>query len=99
MRAFSALVMIACGGETVVEKQSNQLPSVQIQSHADEVVVQEGYTESLRALVSDGDHDLEELQVAWFSGETVICDWAAPSVSGDTYCSWTPQPSDEQNRG
>ena len=36
--------------------------------------------------VSDLNHENEELQVSWYEGENLICDWETPDPSGVTRC-------------
>ena len=69
------LVWMACGGENVIESKQNTAPVVVIASHSPDAEILEGYTETFRATVSDDDNEFEELSVAWYVGETIVCDW------------------------
>ena len=57
-----------------------------IASHSDGVEVQEGFTEQFRATVSDDDNQFEELQIAWYVGDELVCDWTAASPAGESIC-------------
>ena len=82
---FSAL-LIGCTNDNVIEKQDNAAPTVLIVSHSDGVEVQDGFIEYFRATVSDDDNDFDELSVAWYVGEEMVCDWATVSPAGDISC-------------
>ena len=88
MRGLSlfSLLMVACTGESILEKQENVIPTILIASHSDGVEVQDGYIESFRATVSDDDHAFSDLQIAWYVGTDIVCDWAGASPSGDSFC-------------
>ena len=80
-------LLIACsGGENVIEKQDNSAPAVIIGSHSPDAEILEGYVESFRATVSDDDNDYDELTVAWYVGEEIVCDWEAVSPAGESFC-------------
>ena len=72
------MLLIACGDETGVKEIPNSLPDAQIQSHSDGTSFQEGYEVQFYAQVSDQNHENEELQVAWFIDENLVCDWHTP---------------------
>ena len=78
--------MAACGGENVIDKQENKAPTILIMSHSDGASAQEGYTESFRATVSDDDNEFDELSVAWYVGEDLVCDWEVASMAGESFC-------------
>ncbi len=80
------MLLIACGDETGVKEIPNSLPDAQIQSHSDGTSFQEGYEVQFYAQVSDQNHENEELQVAWFIDENLVCDWHTPDPSGVTRC-------------
>ena len=44
----------------------------------------EGYTESFRATVSDDDNSFDELTVAWYVNEEIVCDWNSVSQAGES---------------
>ena len=79
-------LLIACGGESVIEKQDNTAPTVIIGSHSPDAEILEGYVESFRATVSDDDNDYDELTVAWYVGEEIVCDWESVSPAGESFC-------------
>ena len=78
--------VLACQNDTVIEKQENVAPSVLIVSHSDGMIALDGYSERMRATVSDENHDFDELSVAWYVDETLMCDWATVSPGGDASC-------------
>ena len=80
------LVWMACGGENVIESKQNTAPVVVIASHSPDAEILEGYTETFRATVSDDDNEFEELSVAWYVGETIVCDWETVNPAGESYC-------------
>ena len=85
-RWMSPIFLLACAGESVIDKQENSAPTVLIVSHSDGVEVQEGYEESFRATVSDDDDEFSELQIVWYVGEEIVCDWVEVSPAGDSTC-------------
>ena len=76
----------ACGGENVIESKQNTAPVVVIASHSPDAEILEGYAETFRATVSDDDNEFEELSVAWYVGETIVCDWETVNPAGESYC-------------
>ena len=87
---FSLLsFLIACGGESVIEKQQNTAPVIMIGSHSPDAEILEGYTETFRASVSDDNNTYEELTVAWYVGENLVCDWETVSPAGESFCDIT----------
>ncbi len=81
-----ALLMACRGGETVIEKQSNSAPVVMIGSHSPDAEILEGYVETFRATVSDDDNEFDELSVAWYVGDEIVCDWQTASPAGESFC-------------
>lgn len=79
-------LLLACTGESVLEKQENTAPTTLIVSHSDGVSVQDGYVENFRATVSDDNDVFTDLVTAWYVGDEVVCDWAAVSPAGDSLC-------------
>ena len=80
------LVWMACGGENVIESKQNTAPVVVIASHSPNAEILEGYTETFRATVSDDDNEFEELSVAWYVGDVIVCDWEVVNPAGESYC-------------
>ena len=81
--------LIACGGESVIEKQQNTAPTIMIGSHSPDAEILEGYAETFRASVSDDNNTYEELTVAWYVGENLVCDWETVSPAGESFCDIT----------
>ena len=92
---LSSLLSLACTGESVIEKQENAIPTIIIVSHSDGVEVQDGYAENFRATVSDDNNDFPELQIAWYVGTEIVCDWEAASPAGDSTCDIIFEEGDE----
>ena len=87
---FSLLsFLIACGGESIIEKQQNTAPTIMIGSHSPDAEILEGYAETFRASVADDNNGFEELTVAWYVGETLVCDWENASPAGESFCDIT----------
>jgi len=72
---FGLLYVTACGNDNVIDKQENTAPTITIMSHGDGTEVQDGFVEYFRAAVSDDDNEFDELSVAWYVGEDIVCDW------------------------
>lgn len=84
--SFGLIYLTACKNDTIIEKQQNAAPSVVIMTHSDGAEMRDGYTETLRAAVSDDDHDFEELNVAWYVDEDLLCDWSPANLAGESTC-------------
>ena len=80
----------ACRTDERTIKAYNALPTISIQSHTDGAIVLDGLPETFYALASDSNHSANELQVAWFYGEDIICTWEAPDEGGGSTCDITP---------
>lgn len=87
---FILLGSSACRTDESTIKAYNALPTVSIQSHTDGAVVLDGLPETFYALASDNNHTADELQVAWFYGEELVCSWTAPDDGGGSVCEITP---------
>ena len=48
--------------------------------------MQEGFVESFRAVVSDDDSEFNELSVAWYVDDDLVCDWEIASMEGKSSC-------------
>jgi hypothetical protein len=68
-------------------KTFNDNPEATITSHDDGDEVLEGYAVLMRAQVSDSNNSNSELEVSWYYGEDVVCDWTPPDTSGLSECS------------
>jgi hypothetical protein len=71
---------VACGDK---DKDS---PTVTITSHEDGVEVRDGFVEYFSAEVTDDDNGFDELNVAWYVGEELVCDWAVVNEAGESTC-------------
>jgi hypothetical protein len=78
--------LYACGGENVIEGKQNTAPVVVIAGHSQNAEILEVYTETFRAIVSNDDNEFDELSVAWYLGETIVCDWGKVNPAGESYC-------------
>ena len=90
MRHFSllsSLLWMACRSDDSV-KILNANPEITIVSHDSNSLIREGELNRFRAQVSDTNHDPEELEVAWYSGATQLCDWGMPTA-GESLCEAT----------
>ena len=88
MRHFSllsSLLWMACRSDDSV-KILNANPEITIVSHDSNSLIREGELNRFRAQVSDTNHDPEELEVAWYSGATQLCDWAMSTAEGESLC-------------
>ena len=87
MRLIGILPLLwSCAGEHVLEKQANFAPTVLIVSHSDGAEILAGYQESFRATVSDDDNEFDEISVAWYVGEELVCDFQTASAAGEVFC-------------
>ena len=80
----------ACRTDETSIKAYNALPNVSIQSHTDGTSVLDGLPETFYAVASDANHTADELSIAWFYGEDLVCDWAIPDEGGGSVCDITP---------
>ncbi len=79
------LAGIGCASENS-PKTFNDNPTVLISSHQDGAEIQEGVLTSFRAQAGDSNHAAESLEVAWFTGEEMACDWSPPGAAGESSC-------------
>jgi formylglycine-generating enzyme required for sulfatase activity len=93
LRILSPLCLLGCGTETST-KAFNVEPEVQIQSHGDGAEFQEGYEAEFIGMISDLNHDNDELLASWYVGEELACDWEPPDPMGNTACSIALSPED-----
>ena len=78
---FSNILFLGCDdGSKIIEIQ-NSLPTIEIQSHGDESVFDEGYEIQFYAQASDLNHENTQLQVAWYANDDLVCDWTPLSES------------------
>ena len=96
MRIGIFTLLIGCTSNSTVDKISNKLPVISIVSHQDGRTFLEGQENQFRAQASDDDHPTEELQVAWYIGEDIACDWSLPEADGSSFCDLRLELGDEQ---
>ena len=87
---FIPLIALACRSPDDGLKAYNSLPQISIQSHSDGSILLEGQTENFYALATDSNHSPDELEVAWFYGGELVCDWSVPDEGGSSNCDITP---------
>ncbi len=78
--------LVGCKKDKTNEVPENEAPAIQISSHSNGDTAREGYPEYFLAVVSDADHALEELNVAWYLDGQKVCDWSAPDLVGESAC-------------
>ena len=81
---LSSVLLFACTGENVIEKQENAAPTITILSHSDGTETLKA-TSIFRAQVSDDDNQFEELKKAWFVGDEEVCPWTMASNAGESF--------------
>jgi len=86
MRVFFLLLLSGCFADTGI-KQYNDTPEIEIASHIEGSIFDAGEEVHFRALVSDLNHSNEQLLVQWLMGSNVVCDSAAPTLTGESICS------------
>ena len=64
----------------------NTPPTASITSHRTGDTVREGYSETLRGIVGDPNHDMEDLLVDWVVDGTTVCPAVAVDASGAVSC-------------
>ena len=84
------LIAMACRSPDDGLKAYNSLPQISIQSHSDGSILLEGQTENFYALATDSNHSPGELEVAWFYGGELVCDWSVPDEGGSSNRDITP---------
>ena len=94
MRFFLPLLLLACTGESVIEKMDNNFPVIGITSHGSGQSVQEGYPTEFRATAFDEEDGVEGLTAAWYLGEDLVCDWSGLSLAGESFCEMSLAPTD-----
>ena len=77
------LLFYSCSDKGVIAY--NSIPEISIQSHSNGANLIAG-THSFRAQVSDANHGTSDLEVRWFVGETEVCSWENPELSGESLC-------------
>ena len=77
--------ILGCDSEQTA-KIINDAPSVLITSHSDGFEVFEGEILQFRAQASDTNDGTQEITVAWYLEQELVCDWTTPMLAGDSYC-------------
>ncbi len=80
-------VLMACSGDTVLDK-TNSNPLAEITSHSDGSIVQEGYPEYLRGVVSDLSNPFDQLSTTWLVDGVEVCPNIIPDENGVTECEY-----------
>ena len=80
------LGLFACTNSEKTLNVFNALPEAEITSHADGDIVYEGYTITLKAALSDPNHNNDDLQASWSSNGTELCPLTPPDINGDSIC-------------
>lgn len=78
-------VVLSCSGDKTIESP-NSAPIISIESESNVVEVLENQYESFYAIVSDSDHEFNELEIRWSTDQRVTCDWTPPSNDGESLC-------------
>ena len=86
---FLWAIGLGCNNDSVLEKQENKFPNIVIVSHNDGAQLQDGYAEQFRATVSDDDDAFDDLEVGWYVGDELICDWLTANPAGESICEAT----------
>ncbi len=85
--AFSAALIAGCPDQSVTAVNAH--PEATVTSHATGDVLLEGDTVAFQGIVSDPDHQTEDLLATWSLGGEEICEAAAPTADGVTSCGAT----------
>ena len=90
MRGTSVLLslILGCDSEQTT-KTINDSPTILITSHSDGFEVFEGETVQFRAQASDSNDGTQNITVAWYLEQELICDWTTPMAAGDSFCDIT----------
>ena len=87
MRFTLILSLLSYGCETDDGiKVFNEPPTANITSHADGDILQDGYTETFRAALSDANHNSTDLRAQWYLNSEVVCEWVVPDETGTSSC-------------
>ena len=78
-------IVLSCSGDKIIESP-NSAPLISIESESGVLEILENQYESLTAIVSDSDHDFNELEIRWSTDQRVTCDWTSPSNDGESLC-------------
>lgn len=97
MRYFFLLFWLGCGSNEAL-KVYNSSPSVNITSHSDGVILEEGLEYTLLAIASDPNHTASELSIEWSLSGQVTCSESSLAANAESACSITPQSGDSEIR-
>ncbi len=87
--AAFVILLAACSPDSGLTKSNNKFnnePVAVISSHSDGDTEREGYLVTFQGSASDTNNSAGELLAGWYSGSDVICEEAAPDMSGLTRC-------------
>lgn len=77
--------LLSCSGDKIIESP-NSAPLISIEAESGVIEVLENQYESFSAIVSDSDHEFNELEIRWSTDQRVTCDWTPPSNDGKSLC-------------
>ena len=97
MRYLFLLFGLGCGSNEAL-KVYNSSPTVNITSHSDGVIFEEGVEYTLIAIASDPNHSASELSIEWFISGNPVCAESSLAPSAESTCTITPQIGDSEVR-
>ena len=78
--------ILACDGDVVDSKGTNAAPTVLISSHAEGESFANGEVVTFRAVATDDDNEISDLTMAWYIGETTVCEQDLLDANGEQEC-------------
>ena len=97
MRYIFLLFGLGCGSNEAL-KVYNSSPTVNITSHSDGVLFEEGVEYTLIAIASDPNHSANELSIEWLISGNPVCAESSLAPSAESTCTITPQAGDSEVR-
>ena len=94
-RRILVIPLLAACSDAGVTK-FNTPPTAELTSHASGDTVREGYAESLRGVVGDPNHDVDQLSVTWLIGGSAVFADSTPDAEGVVACAHTFVPGAEE---
>jgi hypothetical protein len=95
MISIALMYLSACNSEKAVTIFNNP-PEVNIISHNDGDEVFEGYPVEFQAVLSDVNHDIDQLTARWKVDGEEVCPFLPPDQSGESVCVAMIQDGDEE---
>ena len=95
MTLFGLMYLVACDSDKGVLVY-NAEPTVEIISHENGSEILEGYPIEFRAVLSDANHDIDELTSRWSVNGEEVCPFLPPDQAGESVCVVTLQEGDEE---